>query len=78
MLITYSNYALTYLRQGLLDLRDLDFVVFEPKTTYFGQQNPFELIMKEFYVPQCRIGAKEMPPVYLINTKLIGVSIFFP
>lgn len=74
MLITYSNYALTYLRQGLLDLRDLDFIVFEPKATYFGQENPFELIMQEFYIPQYKVGSKEMPPIYLINTKLLDVG----
>jgi hypothetical protein len=51
VLITPSSYALSYLRSGFLDITDLDFLIFEDCKMKFGQKNPVENIIKEFYIP---------------------------
>lgn len=65
VLISDSAVILTFIRQGILDLRDLDFIIFEPCKLPFGQQNHLEPILHE-YIAQSKVSTRRMPKIYLV------------
>ena len=57
-LITRSSFLLTYLRQGLLSLSEVDYLIFEPKKLLFNEDNCVESIIIEFFIPLFKLSLK--------------------
>ena len=75
VLITQANFLLTYLRQGLLHLNDVDYLIFEAKKLKFWEDNWIETIIKEFFVPVFNMGSFSLPKIFILNLFTDEVSI---
>ena len=73
-LITRPSFLLTYLRQGLLNLSEVDYLIFEPKKLLFNEDNWVESIIIEFFIPLFNLSSK-MPKILILNSHSDIVSI---
>ena len=74
ILITQASFLLSYLRQGLINLNDVNYLIFEPKKLLFGEENCVEAILKEFYIPLMNLGSVNLPKIFIIDTSTDDVS----
>ena len=74
VLITQASFLLSYLRQGLINLKDVNYLIFEPKKLIFGEENWMETILKEFYIPLMNLGSVNLPKIFIIDTSTDDVS----
>lgn len=67
VLITQGSFLLLYLRQGLIQLSQLNWIVFEPEKLKIGEENWIETIIKEFYIPMLEFGTVSLPKIYIVD-----------
>ena len=53
--LTNSNTLLKFLRNKHFSLSDLDYLIFSPERTRFGEENKQEIIMNEFFFPESKV-----------------------
>ena len=64
VLVSTAANILTYLRQGLLDLSKIDYIIFDMKKSTVMQSTSIQTILNDFYLPQKKVLVDDMPMIY--------------